>query len=194
MHHRHQGDQLPPASPVQPADPELVAWFAEQPGPLAGVDAVVQDERGRLLVVDPVYKPGWDLPGGLMDSTELPVEALRRELAEELGIEPAVGRLLVVDAVPASVFGRTVLTYLYHVGPLTPEQLGELRLVDGELRAALFLPVEEALALLPDELRRRTAAALASLGSGTVAHLHHGRPFPGTREALQLWPGEQPGA
>lgn len=43
------------------------------------------DETGRVMLVNPTYKPMWDMPGGYVQPGESPVEALRREIAEELG-------------------------------------------------------------------------------------------------------------
>ncbi len=36
-------------------------------------DAVIRDPHGRVLLVDPGYKPGWDLPGGMAEANEPPV-------------------------------------------------------------------------------------------------------------------------
>lgn len=52
------------------------------------------DALGRLLVVKPTYKPGWELPGGSVEDGESPGRAAVREIAEELGVERPVGRLL----------------------------------------------------------------------------------------------------
>ncbi|MBO8192494.1 NUDIX hydrolase [Streptomyces oryzae] len=157
---------------------ELAAYLAAHPAPAAAVDAVIRDERGRLLVVDPVYKAGWDLPGGMVDDEGL-VDGLVRELREEL--RPAalrVGRLLAVDNVPATVFGRALTACVYAVHLPHPVTAKELRLQQDELRAAEFVPQDEALARLPERLRRRTAAALAAERGSHTAHLLDGHPAP----------------
>ena len=52
--------------------------------------ALVADDEGRLLLVrragDP-YEGTWDLPGGFLEEAEAPLDALRRELLEETGLE-----------------------------------------------------------------------------------------------------------
>lgn len=50
--------------------------------------------QGKLLVVkhDPEF-PYYALPGGHMDHGETPMDCIKREIMEELGIEPVVGRL-----------------------------------------------------------------------------------------------------
>ncbi len=56
--------------------------------PTAG--ALVVDPDGRLLLVrrarDP-YGGTWDIPGGFLEEAEHPLDALRRELHEETGLE-----------------------------------------------------------------------------------------------------------
>ncbi|GAA2612598.1 NUDIX domain-containing protein [Streptomyces axinellae] len=168
----------PPVPDQQDLDEDLARYLAAHPSPAAAVDALIRDERGRLLLVDPVYKDGWDLPGGMVDDEGL-VDGLLRELHEEL--RPAavrVGRLLAVDNVPAAVYGRAMTACVYAVHLPLPVRAADLTLQQDELRAAEFVPEDEALARLPERLRRRAAAALAAERGSHTAHLHDGRPAP----------------
>src|SRR5438132_604987 len=63
----------------------------------AGV--LFRDTANRILLVEPSYKPNWEIPGGAVEADESPWDAAGRELVEELGWRRSLGRLLVVDHV-----------------------------------------------------------------------------------------------
>ena len=51
--------------------------------------AVIFNEQGQVLLLKHRFRPGsgWGLPGGFLEKGEQPVDALRRELREEVGLE-----------------------------------------------------------------------------------------------------------
>jgi 8-oxo-dGTP pyrophosphatase MutT (NUDIX family) len=51
-----------------------------------GVHAVPLTERGTIVLVRLTYAPGWRLPGGGRKRGEAPLEAVLRELREEIGL------------------------------------------------------------------------------------------------------------
>ncbi len=57
------------------------------------VYAVIQ-KRGRVLLTQDTYRPGWKLPGGGVEAHELILEALKREVREEVKLEIRPRRLL----------------------------------------------------------------------------------------------------
>ncbi|MFF4363542.1 NUDIX domain-containing protein [Streptomyces sp. NPDC001604] len=154
---------------------EQRTYWARVEAPMASCTALITDADGRILVVDPTYKDGFDMPGGMVEAGETQIEGLERELAEELDLTGVpIGRFLVLDQVPAARYGRAMVVTVFHVGPLTDQQTQSLRFADGEIGAAEFLPVEEALARLPHRLARRIQAAHTALISGVPAVLIDG--------------------
>lgn len=58
--------------------------------------AVILSKEKLLVVRHAQGQDFYALPGGHMDPGETPRECMRREIIEELGVEPEVGRLLYV--------------------------------------------------------------------------------------------------
>lgn len=76
----------------------------------------------------------WELPGGRLDATDAnPVDALRREMQEELGLDVEVGPL--IDSWIYDVEGKRVLILTYSC---TAGRPGELRHSDEHLAVAEF--------------------------------------------------------
>lgn len=82
------------------ASPPVLAMAdtGEEPGPTRVLAAVIERDGRLLLARRPAGKRHaglWEFPGGKFLPGESPLEAARRELAEELGVETvAVGALL----------------------------------------------------------------------------------------------------
>src|ERR1035441_8047479 len=64
-------------SPLLPPD-QYIASLARK---RMAAGSLFRDEDGRVLLVDPTYKPTWDLPGGVVEKEESPHAACRREVA-----------------------------------------------------------------------------------------------------------------
>jgi ADP-ribose pyrophosphatase YjhB (NUDIX family) len=66
---------------------------------LVGAVALIQDERGRVLLLEHTYRTQapWGLPGGWLKKRETPQEGLKRELAEETGMDVEVKELAAAE-------------------------------------------------------------------------------------------------
>ncbi|MFI1530740.1 NUDIX domain-containing protein [Streptomyces griseus] len=99
--------------------------------------AVIRDEQGRVLIVDPVYKPHWNLPGGHAEENEDPRETCRREVLEELNLALDIGPLLVHATIPLPE-GPQHDYYIFDGGVVPAGRLKDIRLQEDELRAFRF--------------------------------------------------------
>jgi 8-oxo-dGTP pyrophosphatase MutT (NUDIX family)/predicted kinase len=134
------------------------------------------DDEDRVLLVDPVYKPGWEFPGGVVEDGEPPARAAVREAAEELGIDldPRRLRLLVADWEPHRGPRSGGMRLVFDGGRLPEARRAELRLPPEELRAWRFAGPQDWPQLLPDNKRRRLAAALRARATGETLYLEAG--------------------
>lgn len=73
------------------------AWQETLPKKRMGAGALFLDEAGRLLLVNPTYKPQWEIPGGVVEQDESPRQACIRAVKEEIGLTKPMERLLSIS-------------------------------------------------------------------------------------------------
>ena len=166
-----------------------VRRIVQTPEPTADTVAaavLLFDDQDRVLLVDPVYKPGWEFPGGVVERGEAPSLAGVREVAEELGVtlEQRSLRLLVVDWEPHTGPRHGGMRLVYDGGRLDAAGRAGLRLPAEELRSWRFVTPADAPGLLTTGRARRLAAALRARELGTVLALEAGVPVAGPAGGL----------
>lgn len=143
--------------------------------PRVAAGVLFRDEEGRVLLVKPTYKDGWDLPGGYVEIGESPKQAAVREVKEELGVEWPVGRLLVVDWAPHPDEGDKLL-FIFDGGAKQVTSDSGLSLDSQEIADAAFHDPGALFELMPDRLARRIQACLQDPRD---PYLERGEPFKG---------------
>jgi ADP-ribose pyrophosphatase YjhB (NUDIX family) len=146
---------------------------AKMARPRMAAGALFFDEADRVLLVELSYKDYRDVPGGYVETGESPRQACVREVREELGIEPHIGRLLVIDWAPNPGEGDKVL-YLFDGGQLSDDDRERIVLQADELRSYDFHPADQLPELTIPRLARRIAAGVQVRTNGQTAYLEHG--------------------
>lgn len=129
------------------------------------------DGEGRLLIVNPTYKDGWEIPGGVVEANESPLAGCAREVHEELGLDRWPVALLCVDFTPETSDRTESLNFIFYGGVLSPDEIAAIRLPEKELSEYRLLPPEGALALLTRRLSRRVRRCLAARDAGATLYL-----------------------
>jgi 8-oxo-dGTP diphosphatase len=107
---------------------------------------------GRVLITqrraDQSLPLQWEFPGGKVEPGEAPVDALVRELREEIGVEVAVGRIWDVLFHSYPAFDLVMLVYACRIVDGEPRtvEVADLRwLAPGELPSWDILPADRPL-------------------------------------------------
>jgi ADP-ribose pyrophosphatase YjhB (NUDIX family) len=134
-----------------------------------------RDARGRVLLVEPSYKPNWEIPGGVVEADESPWAAATRELAEEMGWDRPLGRLLVVDYVRPQDSRPEGVMFVFDGGVLQERDLQGMVFPDAEIVSAAFVTIAEARTKVKPMLADRLAAAVEAAELGATALCEQGR-------------------
>ncbi len=147
--------------------------------PRVAAGVLFRDGKGDVLLVNPTYKAGWEIPGGYVEEGESPRAAALREVREELGLDVEVGDMLVLDWAPHPAEGDKLLI-IFDGGELTPGLVAQFQLAQNEIAAAAFFNMNQLNEVLPARLARRLVyAATHDLAS----YLEHGaEPATGHRQ------------
>jgi 8-oxo-dGTP pyrophosphatase MutT (NUDIX family) len=140
-----------------------------------------RDGAGRALLVEPSYKPVWEIPGGSVEAEESPWVAAERELAEELGWQRRAARLLVIDHVPTRPATAErperieSVAYVFDGGVVSEADVARLSFPDGELLSAALCTPAEVLGRTRPLLAARVALANRAVEHGTLVLAESGQ-------------------
>lgn len=100
--------------------------------------AIVVKDNKILITKDVNEKVVWELPGGRLDETEKPMDGIKREIREELGVECEVKGIFYIDRMYHARDNQWMLVIYYIVELLSedfkvdPVEVDEMQWVDKE--------------------------------------------------------------
>ena len=158
---------------------DSLQFTASLPRKRMAAGALLRDAQGRILIVEPTYRPHWLIPGGVVEVNESPLTACVREVLEETALRISPLRLLCVDHQAGDADSTEAMHFIFDGGQLDAEQLGAIRLPPEELSAFRFVSLSEAYSLVSEKLVRRLSLALDALDTGETVYAENGARPPG---------------
>ena len=113
----------------------------------ATAGAIVLNSENRVLLLKHRYRSGsgWGIPGGFIERDEQPIEALRRELLEEVGL--AISDVKIVHARSFTHLQQIEILFVCHA-------TGEVHPQSNEVLEAQWFSCDELPPGLPEDQKR----------------------------------------
>lgn len=143
--------------------PQRFPFPNDLPRKRVAAGALLLDDQRRILLVNPTYKPQWEIPGGMVEGDESPLAACRREVWEEIGLTIAPGVLLSVGYIQGRKPGNDAIRFIFWGGLLDQTMIAQIRLPATELSEYRLVTLDEAAVLVRPSLHAQLAQCLANL-------------------------------
>lgn len=149
-------NQQPQESHVIPTD----EYYRGLPRRRLGAGVLITDPEGRVLLLETTYKDVHEIPGGVAEAGESPRAAAAREVQEEIGLDLALGRLLVFDHRSEPDPRGDAIMLVYEAGEITdPSSI----LLDGaEISTYRFIEPRDLEGHVSPKMATRLRAALSA--------------------------------
>ena len=125
----------------------FVPWEQYQktlPKKQMGAGVLFLDKKGRILVLKPVYRDRWTVPGGVCEENESPWQTAYRETKEEIGLELEIKQLLAVNYNHAEGDTNENLQWWFYGGVLDEGQVRQINVDGDEIVEFKFVEIGEA--------------------------------------------------
>jgi mutator protein MutT len=115
--------------------------------------AIVVNPAGRVLLLEHRFRggSGWGIPGGFIEAAEQPAEAIKRELAEEVGLK--VDEIKIIGARTFSRIRQIEILFLCR-------SQGDAQPQSREIKTAAWFSLTELPASLPRDQKRLLESTL----------------------------------
>jgi 8-oxo-dGTP diphosphatase len=153
-----------------------IKWIQSLAGKPASSGVMFFNDAEEILIVKPNYRNGWQLPGGVLEKNESPIEGGIREVKEEIGLTIKSLKLLsVMYATKFSEEGERYdgIHFDFDGGVITQEQISEIKLQTKELDEYRFVTYQEALTLLHVGSKVRFQYAMQARKDKTVSYVEY---------------------
>jgi len=115
------------------------------------------NDKNELLVVELSYSKFWNIPGGCVDAGESLLDALHREIMEEIGISVEILKCIVVEDKIEEMdrYLDESLQFVFLGENLTKEKIEKIKIDNDEIIDFKFIKIPEALKILNPKMVKR---------------------------------------
>jgi len=127
--------------------------------------ALIFNEK-KLLIVKPHYSEYWDIPGGIVEESESPLDACLREVKEEVGLDVKIEKLLLVQYREFNAqYNSDSLVFIFLAQEISNAIAQGISFLDAEIEESKFVEIDELHLYFSDHVLNRTIKSMEAMES-----------------------------
>ncbi len=150
-------------------------YYKNLPRKYMGAGALFFDEKERILIVKPTYKDSWEIPGGVVEENESPLQCCIREIKEEIGFIEKDFKLLSLDYIHNIDNKGDRIMFIFDGGILSEKEIKNIKLPKEELSEYKFVDIKESVNLLGERLKIRIIPTFEAHKTNKFFYLEEGK-------------------
>jgi 8-oxo-dGTP diphosphatase len=148
-------------------------YLQQLPKKICSAGVLFTNSDNQILLLEPTYKPAWEIPGGVVEQQESPRFAAMREVKEEIGLDIIITQPLCIDYKPFTDSPHDAFHMIFDGGTLSPEQIADITLDPNEIRALRFIHLSQLAEFTTAGKCRRLCAALGARQNNALYYLEN---------------------
>ena len=137
----------------------------------------ILNEEQQILLVKPSYYKYWHLPGGFVDKNESPLQAVSREIKEEINLDLKAKSLIIVNYNSGTDEQQEVIVFVFDFGVISDNEFNGLTLDNTEIIDSGFFNKEQAMKLVGPERSKRLEMCYLAHQKSAFYYLNDNVPF-----------------
>jgi len=132
----------------------------------SGSGALILNEENKILMLKPSYKDYYEIPGGVVEKNESPLNCCKREVFEEIGLKLNIEKLLVVEYQQLK-FDDSFM-FLFYGGIIRSKEIKRKNLQKDEIVDYGFYTIEEIKEFTVERLYLRIKKGYDAIREGII--------------------------
>lgn len=133
-------------------------YLKSLPKKRCGSGAIILNEEAKIMMLKTTYRDFYEIPGGIVEKDESPIECCIREINEEIGLNLKIEKLLALEYQKQEF--DDCLMFLFDGGVLNSSQIQNIKLQNEEIESFGFYTLEEIKELTVEILYNRIVSAI----------------------------------
>lgn len=134
-----------------------IKYLKSLPKKQIAVGVLLFNYKNELLILQPSYKDGWTIPGGVTNANESPIESAVREAKEETGLDIKLSKCLGAEYKSENFdkhFHESI-QIIFLGKRLSKKDIAKIKIDNKEIIGFKFLPFPQAIKMLTTKLGKR---------------------------------------